>query len=350
MIQYNQLLRPLISVIIPSYNHGHYLPTAINSILSQTYKTFEIIIVDDGSTDDTQQIITAFPDIKYFFQKNKGLSAARNRGVKESSGQYLIFLDADDWLFPGALKINFEKICQKPEVAFVAGGYEMIYEPNNTSWIIQENVQEMHYCRLLERNFLGMHASILFQKWIFDIFIYDESLQSCEDYDLYLKIVRRYPILCHPQLISVYRIHAENMSHNNALMLKSALLVLTRQKDLLENKTETLWFEKGMRFWKGYYCERIFEKVVYSFSNNQRVEKTDISVLNDCDPVQYYKLLEHLQGYSHNKIIWRCIVINPYLCKLLIKRRINLALVASRQHLRKLIFFLRFFFNDKMHK
>src|SRR5215212_469876 len=88
----------LISVVIPSYNHGNYLARAIESVLSQTYKNTEIIVIDDGSVDNTKQVAGDFPGVIYIYQHNQGLSAARNTGIDNSRGKYMLFLDADDWL------------------------------------------------------------------------------------------------------------------------------------------------------------------------------------------------------------------------------------------------------------
>ena len=101
---------PKVSVIIPTYNYGKYIEKAIDSVLAQTYKDFEIIVVDDGSTDNTREIIeTRYKDkVRYFYQENKGAPVARNKGIKESMGEYLVFLDADDWLMPMALLSRLE--------------------------------------------------------------------------------------------------------------------------------------------------------------------------------------------------------------------------------------------------
>src|SRR5688572_7471549 len=96
---------PLVSVIIPCYNHALYLREAIGSVEQQTYTHTEIIVVDDGSTDETKLVVSSFPSVKYIHQHNSGLSAARNKGIEEASGQYLVFLDADDWLYPDAIRI-----------------------------------------------------------------------------------------------------------------------------------------------------------------------------------------------------------------------------------------------------
>src|SRR3990172_13226391 len=90
-------MNPKISVIIPTYNRAAYLAEALNSVISQTYKDFELIVVDDGSTDNTEEAVRRFTvDIKYIYQKNQGVSAARNRGISESGGEFLSFLDSDD--------------------------------------------------------------------------------------------------------------------------------------------------------------------------------------------------------------------------------------------------------------
>src|SRR5688500_18999403 len=106
MILSDNISFPLVSVIITCYNHAHYLPVAIDSVMMQGYPNREIIVVDDGSSDNTRQVAANYPDVKYIFQNNSGLSAARNTGIKNSCGELLLFLDADDWLYDDALKTN----------------------------------------------------------------------------------------------------------------------------------------------------------------------------------------------------------------------------------------------------
>ena len=95
-------MKPAVSVIIPCYNHAHYLCRAVQSVLAQTYADWEAIIVDDGSTDNTREVATRFSDprVRYIYQENRGLSAARNTGISAAQGSYLAFLDADDELEP----------------------------------------------------------------------------------------------------------------------------------------------------------------------------------------------------------------------------------------------------------
>src|SRR5688572_26287098 len=97
-----------ISVVIPCYNHGKYLGRAIQSVLDQHYDDIEIIVVDDGSVDETKSETAKFSNVKYIYQQNQGLSAARNTGIAASTGNYLVFLDADDWLAENAFNINLK--------------------------------------------------------------------------------------------------------------------------------------------------------------------------------------------------------------------------------------------------
>ncbi|PIQ21561.1 MAG: glycosyl transferase family 2, partial [Cytophagales bacterium CG18_big_fil_WC_8_21_14_2_50_42_9] len=92
----------VVTIVIACFNHGHFLQEAIDSVLQQTYPKLEIIVVDDGSSDNTKEVAQQYPQVRYIYQANQGLSAARNTGIKHSTGACLIFLDADDWLTPGA--------------------------------------------------------------------------------------------------------------------------------------------------------------------------------------------------------------------------------------------------------
>ncbi len=118
---------PLVSVIIPCYNHGKYLPEAFESVWKQNYQNTEIIVVDDGSADDTKQITEKYQSVKYLYQSNQGLSAARNTGIKNSTGDFLIFLDADDWLLDDAIITNVNYMLQDEKIAFVSGAHEKVF-------------------------------------------------------------------------------------------------------------------------------------------------------------------------------------------------------------------------------
>jgi len=244
---------PLVSVIIPCYNHARYLPEAVESVLNQTYPNIEIIIVNDGSTDDTETIIKKWPSVKYVAQTNQGLSAARNTGIQNARGEFLSFLDADDYFHPDAIRINVEYLKQNPSAAFVSGAHNKVGPDKIVIEADRSTVNSDHYINLLQGNYIGMHGAVLYRRKIFDEFQYDTSLNACEDYDLYLKIARKYPVIHHNQLIADYRIHANNMSADIPKMLGAVLKVLDRQKEFLKDDREKEAFIQGHRIWRDYY-------------------------------------------------------------------------------------------------
>src|ERR687898_2206392 len=111
----------LVTVVIPCYNQAHFLGEAIESVLSQSYPNFEIIVVDDGSTDNTSEVASRYEGVRLVRQENRGLAGARNTGIKHSEGEYLVFLDADDRLLPEALAVGLGCFEAHPECALVAG-------------------------------------------------------------------------------------------------------------------------------------------------------------------------------------------------------------------------------------
>lgn len=245
----------LISVIIPCYNHATYLSRAIESVMSQSYKNTEIVVVDDGSTDNTKEVSERYPDVKYVYQENRGLSAARNTGIDNSSGRYLLFLDADDWLSNDALMKDYDVISKHPEAAFVSGGHVKVNDNGDVLEEVREVVNGDHYLHFLQGNYVGMHATVLYARWVFDDFRFDTSLRACEDYDLYLKISRKHVVMHHPDVIAYYHIHGNNMSADKKMMLDRVLAVLRRQEANLKNAEEREAWLKGQQIWKEYYSE-----------------------------------------------------------------------------------------------
>ncbi|RNI24544.1 glycosyltransferase [Rufibacter latericius] len=253
---------PLVSVVIPCYNHGKYLREAVQSIWQQDYPTIEIIVVDDGSVDTTRRETQALEGVKYIYQENQGLSAARNTGIRHSTGELLVFLDADDWLLPDALATNVAFLQLNPKLAFVSGAHDKVFEQEGT---IREEIWEVpkdHYQQLLQGNYIGMHATVMYRRWIFDEVLFDPSLKSCEDYDIYLKIARKHPVAHHTKKIAAYRLHTENMSGNIPRMLSSVLMVLRRQKNVLKTVAEQAAYSRGQQVWKEYYCRQLYARSI----------------------------------------------------------------------------------------
>jgi glycosyltransferase involved in cell wall biosynthesis len=189
-------IEPQVSVIIPTYNRGWIIKEAIDSVLAQDYTEFELIVVDDGSTDHTSDVLDSYRNvIKVLSQKNKGVSAARNRGIAEASGKFIAFLDSDDIWLPQKLSVQIEFFNQTPD-ALICQTEEV--------WIrngLRVNPKKRHkkpsgmiFKPSLELCLVSPSA-VMIQRGLFDrVGGFDETLPACEDYDLWLRISCRFPI------------------------------------------------------------------------------------------------------------------------------------------------------------
>lgn len=185
-----------ITVIIPTFNRGWIVEEAIKSVLAQDYPNFELFIVDDGSTDDTKAILSRYVnDIVVLNQKNKGVSAARNKGITESSEKYIAFLDSDDLWLPEKLSCQIDFFKQNPEA--------MICQTNEI-WIrngVRVNPKKVHkkpsgmiFKPSLLRCLVSPSAVMMRRELFENVGLFDEQLPACEDYDLWLRVSQSYPV------------------------------------------------------------------------------------------------------------------------------------------------------------
>ena len=254
---------PLISVIIPCFNQGRFLADAIASVQRQSYAHVETIIIDDGSSDDTEQVARSFVNVQYYRQANAGLSAARNAGIRRSKGSYLVFLDADDILYPHALEVNLGWLEKQPSWGFVSGAHDKVDE-----WLYPIEPQEEpagpindHYLALLGGNYIGMHAAVMYRRKVFETLEFDTTLRACEDYDLYFRITRHQPVGNHTVKVAAYRRHGDSMSANAVSMLSQVLKVHARQRNNLRTDEERRAWRRGISTWREYYAKVIYAEV-----------------------------------------------------------------------------------------
>ena len=270
----------LISVVIPCYNQGQFLSDAIMSVLGQTWRKIELIVVDDGSTDNTRFIVQQFPAARYIRQANQGLAAARNAGLALSTGQFIVFLDADDKLLPSALEHGGKYLLAHPDDAFVHGDFRRIAEDGSPVGTVQKPATgRSGYIGLLQNNYIAVQGAVLYRKDILEsIGGFDRSLPACEDYELYLRIARVHQFGYHRHLIAEVRQHSHNMSHDAARMLQTSLRVLRSQKPFLAGNEELeRAFRAGHAFWRNCYGE----KLVMSVARRLRRSKLKKNTLSD---------------------------------------------------------------------
>ncbi|MAK48882.1 glycosyltransferase [Marinobacter sp. UBA2498] len=223
---------PLVSVITPTFNRSDFLPESIDSVLAQTYQNFQLIIVDDGSTDSTREVVEPYltdQRIKYFYQSNQGQSVARNKGISESSGEFICFLDSDNAWLPNKLDRSLLEFSRFPQSDIVYGDGILIDEKSAE---IGKNTMKRYSGRithhLLKDNFVSMNTTMTRRKCFDELGSFNESDRVAEDYELWLRFSTRFEFRYIPEFLSYYRVmenqissdKKKRFSSNERLLLK----------------------------------------------------------------------------------------------------------------------------------
>jgi len=212
--------KDLVSIIIPTYNRANLLGDALSSVFAQTYRDFEVIVVDDGSTDHTAEVLRPLAEqgkLKYIRQNNKGASAARNRGIAEAKGNLIAFLDSDDLFDPSKLEIQVNYYQAHPEMGLIHSGFTKFSDNENdlgyrdTSWF-----SGMIYPQILFywTTLMAMDTVLVPRKVFDSIGLFDENLVVGEDLDMWRRIARKYPFGWINQSLARVRVHVGNISGN----------------------------------------------------------------------------------------------------------------------------------------
>lgn len=204
---------PLVSVIIPCYNCRHFIARALESVKRQTYKNIEIIVVDDGSSSaDTKEFITNnYSDIIYFYQKNQGPAAARNRGIKLSKGKYIAFLDSDDVWLPNKIENQMKIMSKKNDISLIHTG--RVNVSGDKKKVLKRNLPSGDiFDFLLKQDFITTSSVLVTRDCIYDVGMFDENLIGVEDYLLWLKIAHRYKCFYLDIPLVEYHLHGQNIS------------------------------------------------------------------------------------------------------------------------------------------
>jgi glycosyltransferase involved in cell wall biosynthesis len=258
-----------ISVVIPTYNYGRFIAEAIESVLRQTRAADEIIVVDDGSTDDTEAVVAAFGDkVRYIRQENAGVCAARNRGVWESSGDVIAFLDADDIWHAEKIEKQLEKFAADGEIGLVhCGMREFDSETGETLRLHAEGMGGDVADELLlwERTaIIGCGTAVMVSRKAFDeAGGFDTRLKVSEDWDLCYRIARRYKVGFVPEVLVDYRSHGA-AAHRNVREMERSMGIFYEKAfseggEVLQLKNRALGnYHKvlaGSYFYSGQYAD-----------------------------------------------------------------------------------------------
>jgi glycosyltransferase involved in cell wall biosynthesis len=246
---------PKVSAIIPAYNYAEYLSKAIDSVLSQTFVDYEVIVVDDGSTDNTAGIVAKYGErVRYIYQKNAGLSTARNTGIEAARGEYVAFLDADDAWLPDYLEKTVAKIGQlSPDFAIVASRNSFI-DPQGTPLKLKRLAPEIDMevlCHdIVFRSCFFPSAVVARRKALEACGGFNSALRSSEDRDMWIRIAARYRVFLQRERLVLIRRHSSNMSRNaDRMKLNIAKVLRSAYQNRLVPRGDILFWMRTLSFY-----------------------------------------------------------------------------------------------------
>jgi glycosyltransferase involved in cell wall biosynthesis len=247
---------PLVSVIIPCYKQADLLPQAVESALSQTYREIEVVVVDDGSPDDTAEVAARYPGVRCVRQKNLGVALARNAGFRASSGQYVLFLDADDRLTPSAIEAHLSCFAEHPNAGFVVGHIDHItldgaYAGSPRWPVLEAN----HYEELLKVNHVANTIAVMFRRSVIErVGGFKSYCSPAEDYEILLHAARLFPSAHHGMVVAHYRRHSTSASRQGTIMLRAMRRVMQLERpNVIEDAHLTAAWRQGEVYWRDHF-------------------------------------------------------------------------------------------------
>ncbi|WP_313269226.1 glycosyltransferase [Sphingobacterium sp.] len=304
------IIAPSVTVFMAAYNASKYIEVAVKSILNQTYQDFELLIVNDGSTDDTSEILKSFKDERIRIinnVENKGLTYTRNIALKEARGQFIAIMDSDDMSYPNRLAIQIDAFNDKPHLALYGGQAKMIDENQKEIGFIEESETnpDLLKVKLLFHNTF-VHSSVMIRTSIFREFGgYQEPF--AEDYDLFLRIAQKYAVGNSSEFFVAYRWHGSNISRTEGekivkqllpikgkLLKKIGLKSTISQQKILTNPY--LWNDVSI-----YEYQELFRSLLLY---NKQEKTFDDQILEEIIFDKWYDALIHLGGANSAKLFF----------------------------------------------
>ncbi|MFK7810817.1 MAG: glycosyltransferase family 2 protein [Saprospiraceae bacterium] len=245
---------PLVSIIIPCYNYGRYVAQTLDSVLAQTYQNWECLVVDDGSKDNSGEVVKAYEQkdqrITYIYQNNKGLPGARNTGIKAAKGKYFMVLDADDTIQHKKIEAQVTAFENDPSLDFTYAGVryfidgkpeELRYSADwrNRPWALEKSGKGMDLLKyMIISDVILSHQPMIKTETVFEIGLYKEHLKSCEDWEFYLRCMYNdlnIKYVDQPDTLALIRVHPSSMTRNRTVMINHMILVRNMLNEKLSN-------------------------------------------------------------------------------------------------------------------
>jgi glycosyltransferase involved in cell wall biosynthesis len=275
-------------VVIPVFNGEKFIGQALESVFSQTYKDFEVICIDDGSSDGSPEVIAQYGGkVRYFRQENAGPSSARNAAMNMSRGEFIAFLDQDDLWYPDKLRLQMDYLKRHPDVAMVHSNINI----SRDDVVIHHGLpieRRQNGSSVFEELYLGNFINsitVVARRKIFDIIgLFDEDFRMAQDYDLWMRIASRFKIAYQDEIMAEYRLHDNNSSRNNIAVIKDDLNILYKMRSLYPSLVSSIPVEKvRKRYFTKYYmqgyayfCQHDLRNARMSFLKSLKYKKMSI--------------------------------------------------------------------------
>ena len=307
-----------VSVIIPTYNGGRYLGETLKSVFAQSYKSFDVLVVDDGSDQCLAEILNPYKDrLYYIYKTNTGPASTRNVGIKLSKGEYIAFLDHDDILHPDKLATQVEIMENHPACGLVYAWPRLINANGDLN-----PIKYQQYCPsgdvlkdFIKQNRIVSFSATLIRRSVFNKIGYlDESSEAttCDDYDMWLRIAARYDVMYSPGDLVYYRLHENNLAKNyeqnmnaHVHVLKKCLMDQSMISKLSDNKLHMLVDGNISRTWRKFayifYYEEDFNKaksLLWKSLKNEFVCKDAVFFLICCLPYSIIYVIKKIKRLS----------------------------------------------------
>jgi glycosyltransferase involved in cell wall biosynthesis len=246
--------RPLVSIIVPTYNYGHYIAETLDSIIKQTYKNWECIVVDDGSTDNTHEIVKTYcladDRVRYIFQENQHQAIAKNTGIKNIRGEYLQFLDADDLIELEKLEHQVTFLEENPHIDITYSGARYFtteepfarwfyQHPNDPRWMPEISGQGQHLIKaIINNNIMTINSPLLRRSVVADVGLFDDTLQLVEDWDYWIRCALKGKFMQYESWensMALVRSYPTSISRNRKKGYGSSVLMRKKIEALIED-------------------------------------------------------------------------------------------------------------------
>jgi glycosyltransferase involved in cell wall biosynthesis len=300
-----------VSVVIPNYNNAHYLGRAIQSVLDQTFTNYEIVVVDDGSTDNSIAVVEAFGDkVRYIRQENKGLGGARNTGILASNAEFVGLLDADDEWMPAYLEKMIVLTQRFPDAAvYYSSAKGMDNHGKDISLVFGRKASSQDtYQRLLRANFIIPSTVIMRRPVIVNMGLFEENnreIHGCEDWDLWLRLSPFYQIVGTSECLVRYRLHENTFSANSNHMQKAVRAVIEKKFGAEDGGYEN-WPAQRRRAFGGVYRYHVLTSITKQqdwMAGSKYLSKAfEVDPALAVDLELFYELVSGMQLPDHQEI------------------------------------------------